>query len=151
MRIDWHEPKGRVNTNLEFSFDYEVASHKTEKRQYRLIFRMGAKSGTPEPLGYEIDCEIAGFFKFQDEIEPKKMAALLRVNGCTMLYGILRGQLAGITGTFPGRKFILPAFMMQDVVQEIEKTKAEKKKAANTSAPIPTKAGDKKVTRGSKK
>jgi len=137
MRIDWHEPPGTVTTNLAFSFDYDVATHKTEKNRYRLVFRVAAKSNTPEPVGYEIDCEIAGFFTFNDGLDKQKMAKLIRLNGCTMLYGILRGQIAGITGTFPGRKFILPAFMMQDVVQEIEKAKIAKRKPA-ADAPIKT-------------
>jgi preprotein translocase subunit SecB len=143
MRVDWHEPQETVDTKVNFSFDYDVAAHKSEKGKYRLAFQMTAKSATSAPVGYEIDCSIVGIFKIQDGVDPKKVPFLVRVNGCTMLYGILRGQLAGITGSFPGGKFTLPAYMMQDVVKDVERIKAEKRataaaSAANQESPKPT-------------
>ncbi len=53
------------------------------------------------------------------------MQSLVRFNGCTILYGILRGQLANITGSFPNRKLLLPTVMMEDVVKDIEREKAQ--------------------------
>lgn len=54
------------------------------------------------------------------------MQYFVRINGCTMLYSLLRGQVAMITGSFPDGKFNLPAIVMHDEIMKIEKKKDKK-------------------------
>lgn len=125
VNVAWHEPPEPGSVEIDFLFDYDVARHATEKNRFRLAFRLGAKSRTPTPVDYSLDCEIVGFFRLPGDTTEENMQRLIRLNGCTILYGILRGQVASITGSFPRQKWILPTVMMEDVVSQIEREKAQ--------------------------
>lgn len=125
MNVAWHEPRESGNVDVSYGFDYDVSRHVSAKHRYRLRFRVDSQSLTPEPIGYALDCEIVGFFSFPESTPQKDVDCLIRHNGCTILYGILRGQLATITGSFPHRKLILPTVMMEDVVKEVEERKGK--------------------------
>lgn len=133
VNVAWHEPSQPGSVDIDFLFDYDVAKHATEKNRFRLAFRFGVKSKTPVPVAYSLDCEIVGFFRFPEDATDEAMQRLIRLNGCTILYGILRGQLANITGSFPRQKLILPTVMMEDVVNDIEREKAQARKANPTT------------------
>ena len=63
--------------------------------------------------GYTISAEMDGFFIFpKDETDNDKMVYLAIENGAIMLYGILRGQVASVTGSFVTNKFVLPPVVM---------------------------------------
>jgi len=126
LQVEWLEPKKKTDTKLRFSFDYDVARHVDDDFRRRLTFRVSAKSTETPPVGLQFDTEIVGYFCFPKETASELIEQLVRINGCTILYGILRGQLAQTTGSFPGGKFNLPTFMMNDVVAEVEKRKQSK-------------------------
>ena len=144
LAVEWHDPEVAGQINVSHSFDYSVGRHKTEKNRYRLAFRFQAIPDTPQPAGYVIRAEIVGFFSFPKETEPQKMEALVRLNGCTILYGILRGQIANVTGVFPQRKLVLPTFMMKDIVENVERAKASKS-AVKKGVAVPQKEPPKKT------
>lgn len=125
LAVQWNDPSESGEIEINYSFDYSIGQHNTEKNRYRLAFRVGAKSDTPEPVGYHLDSEIVGFFRFPEATEQDRMDFLIRLNGCTILYGILRGQIANLTGVFPHRKLVLPTFMMKEVIDGIEKAKTD--------------------------
>jgi len=129
VNVAWHEPAESDSVDIDFLFDYDVFRHTSEKDRFRLTFRLAAKSKTPVPVDYSLDCEIVGFFRFPDGSTEEVMQRLIRLNGCTILYGILRGQVANITGSFPRRKLLLPTVMMEDVVNDIEREKAKVRQA----------------------
>ena len=128
VNVEWHEPQESASLEVSYLFDYDVGRHTTENNRYRLVFRVKAISETPTPVGYTIECEIVGYFRFPVGTPQENMDFLIRVNGCNILYGIMRGQLAMVTGSFPNRKFVLPTVMMDDVVNGVEKHKAETRK-----------------------
>lgn len=108
------------------SFDYDLAAAVEDEHRIKMemSFSMNAApEEEPSRCPYAIDAVIVGYFKFPQDLEDKQIAYLCRVNTMTMLYGILRGQIATMTGSFPHGKFTLPAVMMQDVVIQIEKRK----------------------------
>ena len=142
LAVQWHSPKESGKFEVNYSFDYSIGQHNTEKNRYRLAFRVGAKSDTPEPVGYHLNSEIVGFFRFPDGTEQNKMDFLIRFNGCTILYGILRGQVASLTGSFPQKKLVLPTFMMKEIVEGVEHQKAANAKAKKRA---PKSASRKKV------
>jgi preprotein translocase subunit SecB len=137
LAVQWHNLKEPGKYEVNYSFDYNIGQHKTDKNRYRLAFRVGAKSDTPEPVGYHLDTEIVGFFRFPDGTEQKKMDFLIRVNGCSVLYGILRGQVASLTGSFPQKKLVLPTLMMKEIIEGVEHQKVDNAKTKKT-APKPT-------------
>ena len=144
VNVAWHEPSVPGSIDIDYLFDYDVARHTSEKHRFRLALRLAAKSKTPIPVDYSLDCEIVGFFCFPEDSTEDTMQRLVRLNGCTILYGILRGQLANITGSFPRQKMILPTVMMEDVVNDIEKEKAQARK---TNPPVGKKAAKKAAKR----
>jgi len=141
LHVVWNSPPKPEPVISEFSFGYDVARHKTEPRRFLLTFKMHTAPKEKTPLvGYEIDCHIVGLFSFFEGVDEAEMQQLIRINGCTILYGILRGQIAGVTGSFVGGKFNLPTVMMHEVVQNIEAEKAAaraKKNSTTTATPQP--------------
>lgn len=151
VNVAWHDPSESGSVEIDFLFDYDVARHATEKNRFRLAFRVGVKSKTPVPVDYSLDCEIVGFFLFPEDTTEEAMQRLIRLNGCTILYGILRGQLANITGSFPRPKLVLPTVMMEDVVQQIEQEKAQVRNTQQTPGKTTAKKAAKRAKPSAKK
>ena len=108
------------------SFDYDLATAVEDDHRIKMEMSFSLTAPPEEEsltCPYAIDAAIVGFFKFPQDLEDQQIAYLCRVNTMTMLYGILRGQVATVTGSFPHGKFTLPAVMMQDVVNKIEQRK----------------------------
>ncbi len=110
----------------QFAFDYDLVCSCDDDHRIRMqmSFQMQAsledeKSCCP----YAIEAEIVGFFSFPQDLEDKQIAYLCRVNTMTILYGVLRGEIANITGSFVHGKFVLPTVMMPDIVTDIEEKK----------------------------
>ena len=139
LNLVWHSPPKPQEVVSEFGFGYNVARHKTEPRRFRLTFTMISKPREKEPpAGYEMESQIVGLFSFVEGVPENEMQQLIRINGCTILYGILRGQIAAATGSFVGGKFNLPTVMMDEVVQSIEadkKTVRENNKSQEAHRP----------------
>lgn len=131
--VEWLKPDPAIDKeSVSFGFDYDLSCKKENPRLIRMVMRLILGPNEAEADGtcpYAIDTEIEGFFKFDDDIEDRKVGYLCRVNSLTILYGILRGEIANVTGSFPGGKYILPTVMMQDVVNEIEERKAKEREA----------------------
>jgi preprotein translocase subunit SecB len=151
VNVAWHEPSQPGSVDIDYLFDYDVARHATEKHLFRLAFRLAAKSKTPTPVDYSLDCEIVGFFRFPEESAEETMQRMVRLNGCTILYGILRGQLANITGSFPRQKLLLPTVMMEDVVNDIEQEKALARQAKPSTGKAIAKKAAKQAKSSAKK
>ncbi len=133
LRVDWLKPDpDRTEESASFGFEYDLSWHKDNPHRIRMVmqFVLGPnKENEQAPCPYGINTEIEGFFKFSEDIEDEKMGYLCRVNSLTILYGILRGEIANVTGSFRGGKFILPTVMMQDIVKDIEERKAKEREA----------------------
>ena len=69
---------------------------------------------------WNIDVEIAGIFSFPDGTGSSDMQGIIRVNGCTIFYSLLRGHLASVTGVFQSGPYVLPTVNMLEVVKKIE-------------------------------
>jgi len=122
---------GRVDgdeISMNCSFDYDLFCHNDDCRKIRMVLRVCVSPDSEKKsrnCPYEIKSEIEGLFTFQEDLSDEQMGYLIRVNSMTILYGILRGEVANVTGSFPSGKFLLPTVMMQDVVREIEERKEE--------------------------
>lgn len=139
LHVDFQPPKrdeAQVS-QASFAFDYAVATQEKQQHRYRLTFQVGCKevTDTSEPVGASIEAEIVGYFTFDVSDSKEKMDKLIRLNGVSILYGILRGIVATTTGVFPGGKFVLPTVMPQDIVTRVENQKAK----SNSSEPQATK------------
>ena len=127
---------------ITFDHDYEIKRNANDPREFSLTFivRDNPAVKTANPQAYKLDLRIIGFFRFDEGIEEKQMQYLIRYNGCAILYGILRGMLATMTGAFPEGAIRMPTIMVDEIVKKVEKNnvkpttkKAVKKKAKNVS------------------
>lgn len=112
--------------NARISFDYDLAVAADDDHRIRMEMTFSMQSADDQEQAscpYVIEAGIMGFFAFPQDMADEKIAYFCRVNTLSILYGILRGQIATVTGSFPHGKFVLPTVMMQDVVNEIEKRK----------------------------
>jgi hypothetical protein len=129
LNVNWLNPDSNAEIeSMSYSFDYDLSCHKQNNRKVRMLlsFWLGPnKDMETSACPYEIHAKIDGYFTFNDDLDEKQMAYLSRVNSATILYGILRGEVGNVTGSFPSGKFLLPTVMMQDVIDMIEKEKAE--------------------------
>ena len=132
--VKWNEAD-QAPEGITFSIDFDVERNIDNNRMFRLTFRYSLfpKMSTPSEVkysGYEIDTEIVGIFSFPDGFEEDDMQIIVRDNGCRILYGILRGEIASITGSFQKEKFVLPTVNMRNIILDVVKNKiAEAKKA----------------------
>jgi len=137
LHADWVQPKrlpaeitSRVRVN------YDVLRHRDEPSRFRLTLKVDVKSeAKEETAGYQITSEIVGLFSFPEGMAEDQVQALIRINGGTILYGILRGEVAAITGSFAGRKFILPTVFMPEIVKQIEGRRAKIRHPRKASKP----------------
>lgn len=127
------------STVYNLTMDYDVARHVDADNLFRLDFKARNKPKRGQ-TGLSVSAEISGFFSFPEGTNEDEMQYLARVNGCSILYSLLRGQIAMISGSFPGGKLNMPAVVMQDQIQKIEEKKhkrlegGEKKSKKNKKA-----------------
>ena len=135
LSIDWHAPDKPLAEpdaiKTIYNIDYDVRRRKDDEHLFALTMRFTliAKKGR-KPIGYEINTEITGLFRFPEGTDETTMQKFIRLNGTFILYGILRGEVAIFTGSFPKGKFILPAVNMQEIVAQAEAQKKTSKKGS---------------------
>jgi len=111
---------GKVQLKYNSAIAYSVAKNQDDEYNYKLT--LGVKV-VPERFGWSIDVEIVGIFYFPKGTSISDMEGIVRVNGCTILYGLLRGHLASVTGAFPSGPYVLPTVNMLEVVKRIEESR----------------------------
>jgi preprotein translocase subunit SecB len=109
-------------TTYNLSMDYDVAVREDDERFFKLDLKVKTKPKRGQ-TGLSVVANLSGFFSFPEGAEEDEMQYLIRVNGCSMLYSLLRGQIAMVSGSFPGGKVNLPAIVMQDQINQIEAKK----------------------------
>lgn len=128
LNIGWNQPPDdperiRVKVNV----DYQVMQHKQDSRRFRLNLNVTVRPANAKAKsGWNIDADIHGDFTFPEDFEETLIPTAIRVNGSSILFGTLRGQIANATGSFPPGKFVLPAVAMQDIVMAKEKPRTER-------------------------
>lgn len=127
---------------VSLDFDYDVLTHQDDPLRRMLTLKVGvsevAKDGSK--VGHQVECEIHGQFRIPEDIKQDQREGILRINGVSILYSTLRGIIGNLSGSFPAGRLCLPTILPQDVVEHIEKSKANveldtakpKKKAGKT-------------------
>ena len=126
LQINGIDAINAESLSMTYGIDYDLSCKNEDCHEIRMVLRFRLEPDKAEEVRtcpYEIKATIEGFFTFSKDLDYKQMAYLVRVNSATILYGILRGEVANVTGSFPAGKFLLPTVMMQDVVKEIEERK----------------------------
>ena len=72
-----------------------------------------------EPAGYDVEADIVGFLRVDEEMPDEEKDKLVPANGVSVLYGVLRGVVGASTGAFAGGKLVLPTMMPHDIVKTV--------------------------------
>jgi len=156
LHLDWVDPGPREEVNIEATnsrFDYDVFSNREHSRYFMMKFQAWFQQvdSNREKVGYQVECEIMGIFEISEEIPEERWPGFIRLNGLSILYGILRGQLANATGSFPNGKLLIPTIMPKDIIQmveEQEKADASKRKGNGKVSKAAKKKAKRKVSSG---
>ncbi len=137
VHVDWRVPNSKTKSPGDKPFiDYNIMRNKEDQQLFALELTVRSHSGNPpKEDGQEIDAVIVGIFSFSENATEEQMQTLIRINGLTILYGLLRGHLATLTGAFPGQKYILPSLYMQNIITEVEERKKKASRAAKSPNP----------------
>lgn len=75
----------------------------------------------------KLELEVEGVFQVSDNLDEQKLFNLLHFNGLTILYGVVRGIVMNVTGSFPGGRIILPCVNMAEIIERHYKKKKPSK------------------------
>jgi preprotein translocase subunit SecB len=132
LMIEGLQEEDSEETSVFFGFDYDLSCRTDNQHIIKIVLKysIGPNPDDPKPrCPYSIHAEMEGIFRFPEDMEDIQMAYLCRVNSLTILYGILRGEIANVTGSCKNGKFILPTVMMEDIVTGIEERKTKEREA----------------------
>jgi preprotein translocase subunit SecB len=131
LHVDFHSTnEDQLEVNKARShFDYDVGQHPENPNLFRMDLRVDyhEENDSGQAIGHAVKTEIIGFFSFNNADDKENLSLLVRLNGVSILYGLLRGMVANATGVFPAGKCILPTIMPRDVVESVEKAKGRAK------------------------
>lgn len=108
LHVDFFTSRKKIEPDVNMKLDVKVRLNKipNKPRHFKLLLSVRVY---PEPkTGYHIRADILGCFFVPEPISKEIMGSLVKGNGTLILYGILRGELAVFTGSFPGGKLTLP-------------------------------------------
>lgn len=135
LQMEFIEPATDGDVEIVASksgFDYTVSKKRDHDLSYRmkLIFRFQEVDTNDKPIGCKLKIAIIGFFQFPEETDEENRAKLIRLNGVSILYGILRGVVGTVSGLQPGGRITLPAIMPNEIVAMVEAGKQKQQEAA---------------------
>jgi len=124
-------------TEYAITFGYAVEKNDGAPDRFRLTLVVDlAPKGKEAPGAITVSASVVGLFSFPKGVKEEDMQYVLQVNGSAILYGLLRGQVAMLTGAFRGPRFLLPTVNMAEIVKEVEaKAKANQEPAATRPSP----------------
>ena len=145
LNLDWQTGECECDGECPYSvdLDYNLARNEENERLFRLQLRVVLQVAD-NCTGLKADAVIDGFFSFPEKAEEDTMQYLVRINGATILYGILRGQIAMVSGSFPTDKVNLPPVVMQDVLPEIDQAREKAETKPTKTRPRSTKSKSEK-------
>ena len=108
LHVDFFSSRRKTEPDINMKLSINVRLTKIAKAQRRFRLLLSIKVDSEPKVGYRIRADILGYFYVPEEIPEEKIEPLVRGNGTAILYGILRGQIAVFTGSFPGGKLSLP-------------------------------------------
>ena len=108
--------KTKLPVNMKLQIDVRLKKIPNKPRHFNLLLSIKVD---PKPkIGYQICADILGYFYIPEPIPLINVEPLIKSNGTLILYGILRGELAVFTGSFPGGKLSLPTIPIPAMISK---------------------------------
>jgi preprotein translocase subunit SecB len=133
---DWDEDEPESSWDIEVDPTHLRNDENPFEQQVALWVRFGPAEGASAPYRGEI----AGraFFHVTDEDDLERAANLVAFNGASILFGLLRGQLAQVTAFARWSTFLMPPVNLVEAFAkafEREDEPADEKPRAKRAAP----------------
>ena len=106
---------------------YDIRINKDNPDHFLMILRVKGTLSVPEGKSQPATYEVTGAAEFEvpHDMTADKKRGLVAFNGGSILYGLMRGQVALVTGSFPTGSVLLLTLNWQETVREIESKRAE--------------------------
>ncbi len=132
MELDRELPEGSSPGGVSFAYKTGKSPAHPQEHIFMLTVTCEPRPATEDnPIQSPYICsEIEGHFLFSEAYPEQQLHKDLRYVGANMLYGILRGVVAGMSGAFVPGQTMLPTVNMRliiDTLMESEKELSESK------------------------
>ena len=131
-------PRGKCIEPLWIDFHPMEVPEETNTHKLRMRVCVAPTYRNRRPESPRVEIEVGGRFLIPESDSDSTRNYLLLYNGGMILYGIMRGQLASMTGALPGGKFLLPTIDMKAYLEKWSRriaVPASKQKKATTKSP----------------
>lgn len=75
--------------------------------------------------------DVSGTFSFNANVPLDTQSRMVDINGPTILYGIARGIVGGLTGFSPGRRYLMPSVNVIALAERRDKKRARTRATAS--------------------
>ena len=99
--------------------------------------RLQIANETGNKIPYGVDLQTIGYFDLTSDISAEEREDIAKVNGASLLYGVLREVLFSLTARFPRGPLVLPSVNFFDLKKSARKqpgVEKESRVAAKTAS-----------------
>lgn len=119
-------------SSLDFKFNYEVLTHKTNDRDHLVILDLYINSANEDDDNDEVDNElhliVEGHYLVADEIEDENIERVKHFDSLSCLLSFLRTSLFNITSLTNEEGFNLPLIQLKNLHDDYKKRENKKSK-----------------------
>ena len=92
----------------DFQLGVEAQASPDNKRRWQIVMRLQHQPPAEANVPYRFTVEVVGFFVVLERYPEERVDRLVRTNGSSMLYGILREMVRDLTARGPYAQVMLP-------------------------------------------
>ena len=145
LSVEWQQGETAKTLHYDINVDYEAEDDGEDAGGFSLRIEIKPNARSEKASAYKIEAIIDGLFDLPKAWTEDQKRTMLRVNGGTILYGILRGHIANVTGSFRGSKLCLPTVDFGRIVAAVQEREARDALAGGTRPAKGKAAARKKV------
>lgn len=147
LLVDGPEPlpsQRSGTTPLDITIGYGVAGSTDDPLHRVLTLTVEVRpngQNVPRPFPLRIGAQITGRFRISDNVPEVERDKMLRMEGCSLLYGSLRGMVAPLVAMLRVQGFVLPVVDMHTIVERLMLQEQTDKQSPRRKPPSPSKKG----------
>ena len=104
-----------LNSGIEFGW---ADGQGDDLRTFALRLRLQIPNEMGTTKSYNVDLESIGYFELIGDLPIEEREDIAKVNGASLLYGVLREVLFSLTARFPRGPMLLPSVNFFDLKQQ---------------------------------
>jgi len=115
-----------------------ITPHRSDATKYRLMLDVQVKPTAKKErdfFPYYVAIKGRAFLSFQAEVAHEDAEHILRLNGASILFGLLRAQVAQITAQGEHGQFLLPPMNFVELEKRLASPRSKSRKASPPRKP----------------